>query len=291
MARLMASLCCPLFSMTAEGKILLTSKVIYMKASFLFAILMIFSSYVLLGEIKNGYETELHNAIATLQKLNLRLSGDKTLSILEKQMIRSEIKKVTDVISHYELTRQLINQFRIVSPVMYNEMDSIKDKRKRTTDIFIRLIPSEQASVKLMAASFFRQSPRDDDASYSEYGENSVSVNVVIGHNALLLLSHELGHISYVVPNLAKYVSFYKRCYKKELVNFSYVGHNQSDESGKTAFSFEQRFRGDLAYYLINGGMKFESSASLIDRIRRNSRKPGTIQHPELSFAWAFARR
>ena len=262
-----------------------------MKANLLFATLMILSTCVLLAEIRNGYETELHSAIATLHQLSARLSSDKTLSLLEKQIMRSEIKKVTDLISHYESTRQLINQFRIVSPAIYSEMDSITDKKKRPTDIYVRLIPTEQSRVRLMAASFFRQSPRDNDASYSEYGENSVSINVCIGHNELQLLSHELGHVRYVVPNLAAYVSFYKRCYKTEFVDFSHVGHSQSDESGKTAMSFEQRFRADLAYYLINGGMKFESIASLIDRIKRNSRKAETIQNPELSFAWAFARR
>ncbi len=262
-----------------------------MKANFLFATLMILSSCVLFAEIRNGYEAGLRTAIAALQQLSTRLSSDKNLSLLEKQNIRSEIKKVTDIISHYELTRQLINQFRIVSPVIYSEMDTISDKRKRPTNIFIKLIPFEQSRVQLMAASFFRQSPRDSDASYSEYGENSVSVNICIGQNALQLLSHELGHIRYVVPNLATYTSFYQRYYKRELTDFSYVGHSPFDESGKTAMSFEQRFRADLAYYLINGGMKFESTASLIDRIRRNSRKPETILHPELSFAWAFARR
>ena len=262
-----------------------------MKANFLFATLMILSSYALFAEIRNGYEAELHSAIAKLQQLSTRLSSDKKLSLLEKQIIRSEIKKVTDIISHYELTRQLINQFRIVSPVIYSEMDTISDKRNRPTDIFIKLIPYEYSRVQLMAASFFRQSPRDRDASFSEYGEHSVSVNICIGQNTLQLLSHELGHIRYVVPNLATYASFYMRYYQKEIADFSCVGHSPFDESGKTAMSFEQRFRADLAYYLINGGMKFESTASLIERIRRNSRKPGKILHPELSFAWAFARR
>jgi hypothetical protein len=281
----------PPFSLTAKGRILLTSKPIVMKANFLFATLMIFSSCDLFAEIRNGYEAGLHGAITTLQQLSSRLSNDKNLSVLEKQILRSEIKKVTDIISHYELTRQLINQFRIISPVIYSEMDTISDRRKRPTDIFIKLIPYEQTRVQLIAASFFRQSPRDGDASYSEYGENSVSVNICIGQNALQLLSHELGHISYVIPNLATYASFYKRYYRTELLDFSYVGHGTFDESGKMAVSFEQRFRADLAYYLFNGGMKFESTASLIERIKRNSRKPETIQHPELSFAWAFARR
>ena len=262
-----------------------------MRATFLFAMLMTISSCILFGEIKNGYEAQLHDAINTLQKLNERLSSGKGLSLLEKQLIRLEIKKVADIISHYELTRQLLNQFKIVSPVIYNEMDTIKDKRGRSTHIFVKLIPPEQSKIQLRAASFFRQVLSDVDASYSEYGEYSVSVNICIGHKTLLLLSHELGHVRYVVPNLADYISFYRKHYNRESVDLSYLGHSQLDKSGKTAFSFEQRFRADLAYYLINGGMRFESIASLIDRIRRNSRKADLVLHPELSFAWAFARR
>lgn len=253
--------------------------------------LLILSSEILFGEIRNGYETQLHDATTTLKKLNERLSSDKGLSLLEKQMIRLQIKQVADIISHYELTRQLLNQFKIVSPVIYNEMDTIKDKRRRSTDIFVKLIPPEQSKVQLRAASFFRQALSDVDANYSEYGEHSVSVNICIGQNALLLLSHELGHVSYVIPNLATYISFYRRYYTRESVDLSHMGHNQLDKSGKAAWSFEQRFRGDLAYYLINGGMRFESIPSLIDRIRRNSRKAHTLLHPELSFAWAFAQR
>ena len=78
---------------------------------------------------------------------------------------------------------------------------------------------------------------------------------------------------------------------ENDLLDFSNAGHSQSDESGKLAHSFEQRFRADLASYLINGGKKFESAATLIERIRRNSRKTETPAHPELSFSWAFASR
>lgn len=262
-----------------------------MRTTFLFAALMTLSSCTLFGEIKNGYETQFQFAVTALQKLNARLSTDKDLALLEKQYIRAELKKLTEIISRYELTQQLINQLRTIAPAMYNEIDSIKDKKRRPTDIFIKLIPPEESRVQLRAATFFRQARADEDASYSEYGIHSVSVNVCIGHDALVLLSHELGHISYVVPNLAPYVSFYNKYYKKELFDFSYVGHSHADQSGRMALFFEQRFRADLAYYLITGGMRFESVASLIDRIKRNSRKAEIIQHPEFSFAWAFARR
>jgi hypothetical protein len=174
---------------------------------------------------------------------------------------------------------------------MYNELDTITDKQKRPTNIFVKLIPRDQPMVPLRAATIFIQSSTDADASISEYGEHSVSVNLSIDGSALLLLSHELGHIRYVVPNLAEYVAFYNRWYKREISDFSYFGHNRFDESGRSAVAFEQRFRGDLASYLIAGGTKFESPAILLDRIRRNSRKSETPERPEMSFAWAFARR
>ena len=263
-----------------------------MKAVYILIGLMSFSSGILFGEIRNGYDKQIQATIASIQKLNsqLLLEGKK-LSFFERQLIKGEIRELTEIISHYELTRQFINQFRIVSPVIYNELDSIKDKKKRITDVFVKLIPKDQSRIQLQAATIFIQSPFDSDASQSEYGANSVSVELWIGDNNLMLLSHEFGHIKYVVPNLANYITFYKKWYKRGVSDFSYFGHNRHDESGKTADIFEQRFRKDLASYLINGGKKFESTLTLIDRIRRNSSKHETTIHPEWSFAWSFARR
>lgn len=262
-----------------------------MKAVYIFAMLMAISPRILFAEIKNGYEKRITGTIISIRRLNERLLSDQKLSILERQLIKSEIRELTEIISHYELTQQLINQFRIVSPIMYNELDTIRDKQKRQTDIFIKLIPRDKPVMSLRAATIFIQSSTDADESISEYGENSVSINLSIDHNSLLMLSHELGHIKYVVPNLAKYVSFYKKYYKGEISDLSYFGHNRFDESGRSAVAFEDRFRGDLASYLIAGGTKFESPAVLLDRIRRNSRKSELPPHLELSFAWAFARR
>jgi hypothetical protein len=262
-----------------------------MKAVYIFAMLMAFSPRIVFAEIKNGYEKRITGTIVSIQRLNARLLSDKKLSILERQLIKSEIRELTEIISHYELTQQLINQFRIVSPVMYNELDTIRDKQKRPTNIFVKLIPRDKPIMQLRAATIFIQSSTDADASVSEYGENSVSVNLSIDYNSVLMLSHELGHIKYVVPHLAEYVTFYKKWYKRELSEFNYFGHNRFDESGRYAEAFEERFRGDLASYLINGGTKFESPAILLYRIRRNSRKSELPPHLELSFAWAFARR
>jgi hypothetical protein len=63
------------------------------------------------AEIKNGYEKKITGIIISIQQLNARLSSDKKLSILERQLIKSEIRELTEIISHYELTQQLINQF------------------------------------------------------------------------------------------------------------------------------------------------------------------------------------
>jgi hypothetical protein len=261
-----------------------------MKAITLFAALMMLSC-ILRAEIRNGYGPQLHNTIVTLNWLSSRLSSEKSLPFFDRQLIKAEIKRLTDIISHYEATQQLINQFRVISPSIYNELDSIRDKRKRPVDIFIKLMPREGAKVALDGATFFIQSKIDDDATVSEYGENSIVVSLWIGSNSLLLLSHELGHAKHVIPNLAEYLKFYRKCYNRRLSDISYVGHNQLDKSGKMAMHFEYRFRTDLAAYLFNGGRKFESTASLFERLKRNSRKPEMPKHPELSFAWAFARR
>ena len=42
----------------------------------------------------------------------------------------------------------------------------------------------------------------DNDASYSEYGDRTVSITIWIMDNALTILSHELGHVKYRYPTL-----------------------------------------------------------------------------------------
>lgn len=225
------------------------------------------------GEIRNGYEVQLQNTITSLQRLNSLLADDCSLPREQRDKIRSRIAQSVRYITCYELTAELIDQLRIISPGIYNEMDSLKDKRGRPTDIYIRLVQGEEATIPHYAASFFRPAISiDADANLSEYGEFSVSVNIWTTDNALMLLCHELGHAKYIVPNLASYSEFYRRHYSNPYLDLSFMGHHHKDESGRYSKVFEKRFLDDRSYWLKNGGTKPGSLYSLAQKVRKNIR-------------------
>jgi len=243
-----------------------------MKSSLLLIALFTLSLGHLLGKIRNGYEGQLQRTKESLEKLKAQLSEDINLSYLEKRKLKSKIKSLIDYISYYELTEELLAQLRIVSPDLYKEMDWIRDKRDRVTDIFVKLIPKEEVAINLEATSSFTHTTEDEDAHFSEYGKYSAAVNVSISEHSLLFLYHELGHISYVIPNFAIYSKFYKNYYRTQMIHASYIGHHVRDKSGKSAMAFERKFKEDRVNFVRRTSTKIEGAMSLIQKIRKNNR-------------------
>jgi hypothetical protein len=242
-----------------------------MKTTYLLIVLCVLSCNHLLGRIKNGYEVQLQSSRASLQTLYSLLKDNGT-SLAKRLKIKSEIENMVSYISHYELTEELIRQLKVVSPEIYNDIDNVRDRKGRPTDVYIKVIPKDKSRINFKAASFFEQSPTDKDASYSEYGEYSVSVDIWAVDNALFLMSHELGHVKYIVPNLDTYAEYYKKRYAKSKLVGGFMGHSWNDQSGKLAHIFEKRFREDEKIYLESGGEKLESPNSLLNRFRKNTR-------------------
>ena len=227
------------------------------------------------GTIRNGYEIGLEGALTSFHNLNMILVDNKNLSYGERLLVKSKIEKLVEHISLYELTDEFIRQFKIVAPVIFTEIDHIKDKQGRFTDVFIKLVPETQARTTMAAATFFEQMGEDEDASASQCGPYSVSVDIHIVDNALFLLSHELGHISYIVPNLAEYTRFYSWHYRNP-ARFDYMGHTANDPSGRAAHFFERRFIMEKKIYAANGGKKPMSLAPLLTQIKRNNKNQQT---------------
>jgi len=232
------------------------------------------------GKIRNGYEHEIQAYNDSLQNLRLRLSEHQRLATGGAGRLKREIKNLINLISYWRLTDQLIEQLRIVSPDIYSELENVKDKRGRSMDIVVRLIAKENARIQLAAVSFFTQSMKDNDAITSVYGDYSVAVDVWLTDQSLFLLCHELGHLSYVIPNAADYFRFYDKFYRARLPNLSYIGHNRFDESGKSAKAFEKRFRHDHAEYSKTWNKRPESAYVLMQRIRQDNKRLELIDAP-----------
>ena len=172
-------------------------------------------------------------------------------------------------ISYYELTENLLNQFKIIAPCLYNEIDTIKDIKGRTVNVFVKFIPTDATEVKAWGTTYMNQVENDRHAYLSEYGELAVSVKIWIVRNALLVLAHELGHVKYQVPHLANYFEYYKKNYFS-IMNYSNdIGHNPTDPSGKSAYQYEKLFRKEYAYFL-KANEKIQNPIALVERIKKN---------------------
>lgn len=235
---------------------------------FLFCI----SFTLLLGKIRNGYEMDIPGMISSIKGLHTILEDESILTHAQHHKVKDRLKKLIDHVSYYRLTDELLQQFRRLSPDTYAEMDNIQDKRGRAVDVYIKFIPRRWANVPLSGVTFFMRSSKDEDAHHSEYGENSISIEVCTGPNSLLLLYHELGHAKYIVPNLASYARTYFRKYEETLENLYYSGHGMGDRSGEMAKKFEKKYLHDQSIHKKNYGTKQEPVLAILQRILKSNR-------------------
>jgi hypothetical protein len=115
------------------------------------------------------------------------------------------------------------------------------------------------------------QSDEDKDACFSEYGKYSVSIKIWISSKALFVLSHELGHVSYQVPNFEAYIDYYRKQYSSLIRDSNCIGHSTSDKSGRNASIFEKEFKKDFLVSLRfrNDDAPLETPLVLMEEIRR----------------------
>src|SRR5687768_10374614 len=96
------------------------------KLCLLFTILIVTMSTVF-GEIKNGYENVILQAKESLQRYSASLhAGRNNLTPHQRRKIEHKIDSLVSVISNYEITAGLLEQFKIISPNLYAEIDALK---------------------------------------------------------------------------------------------------------------------------------------------------------------------
>src|SRR5688572_19961310 len=175
-------------------------RLISMKTYFVVITILIFSSGNVDGKIRNGYESQIHDAELSLKSLDSLVKENTNLSPLQRRKIKSAILSLIIYITYYELTEKLLEQFRIISPELFNEIDTIKDYKGRPVDTYIKFIARDRATIDRPGTTIFAQGLNDSDAHHSEYGSGSISVKIWAMDNALFVLSHEFGHIKYIAP-------------------------------------------------------------------------------------------
>ncbi len=240
-----------------------------MKTCALIILAFTLSCCLLFAKIKNGYEIQLYDSYRSLRNLQLELLKDR-LTDAQRRKLKSCLASIQNYILYHRLTGELIHQLRTVCPDIYHDIEMITDKQHRPTDVYIKLIPKDQSLIDLSGTTFFQQTASDKDRHLSEYGEGTVSVKVWITQDALRILCHELGHVKYVVPNLARYVEFYNTHYRHSGIKAHEIGHRPGDLSGKGAYEFEQRFRHRYASYLKMGNPTLDSAVDLMQKFRKD---------------------
>jgi hypothetical protein len=240
-----------------------------MKNVFILFFLLVVILHNLFAEIKNGYERDIQQIKISLQALKDLLAGDQDLTAGEKRKMKANIRTMMDYLACHIVTEALLDKFKDISPDLYQEIDTLKDSKGRSVDVYVKFLPSDKAPFKIPGMLAFYPSGADSHNCMSEYGMGSVSVRVLISSSSLLILSHEFGHLKYIVPNLSSYFRFYKRVHSASSASDSF-GHSAGDLSGLNALRFEKRFRLNYFHYRKVDSNEFVPPLALLVRSRRN---------------------
>ena len=232
---------------------------------------LIFILHNTFGEIKNGYDIIRLNE--SLKNLKAIPTEPDRMTVARRTQIESKILNIQNSISYYKLTESLLSQFKMIAPALYEEIDTIRDRKGRSVNVHIKFVPINGTQHQAWGATYISQSEADADVYCSDYGEHAVSVKIWIVSKALLVLSHELGHVKYQVPNLASYLEYYKKHYSPNVDQYDILGHNADDPSGKSANQFVRRFRKEYSNFLKMASEKVQDPLAILNEIRKNIKK------------------
>lgn len=221
------------------------------------------------GEIKNGYSSQIKGMRESLKALNTLLIEDKNISLFQRAVMKDNINKLLEYITYFELTEELLIQFKAVDPEMYNEMDNIKDYTGHPVVVFVKFVPEIEMQHGAAGTTNLNHTEDNNNIYYSEFGERTVSIKIASVTKSLVLLAHEFGHARYQVANLSSYADYYATYYQNNTFNSRYIGHNSNDPSGKSATLFEKRFLDKYIRYIREENIKIESPLAIIQDIRK----------------------
>jgi len=158
---------------------------------------------LLRAEIKNGYEIELEETRRCLENINtmIKMEGRNNrerMIKLKKYLIK--LKKIEARQSIYsEKTRKLLLRLKEIDPTLFSEIDSIKDGKGNSTDVYVKVVPLNKDQ-EIHGSTNLDQYNFDEDMYSSSYGIKIASVIVADCFRSIFLLAHELGHVKYQVP-------------------------------------------------------------------------------------------
>ena len=224
------------------------------------------------SKVKNAYASGADAARESFSALQALLYGPGKLTNAKRRTVESSMKAMADYLTYYELTESLLAQFKAIAPELYNEIDTIRDRVGRPTDVYVRFIAQDQANVQAWGITNIGQTDGDTDRYKSEFGDGTVSVKIWVVSKALLVLAHELGHVKVLVPKLADYVAYYKATYPPGVTEPNNIGHKLDDVSGLSANQYAKLFQQRYVDQSRKGSLHLESPLDLQQEIRKRIR-------------------
>ena len=200
---------------------------------------------------KSLLEREIKNVVELLNEDNM----DKAIWQIEKKLKQLR-KKYALVLKKYSETEQLLAEFEIIDPKLFERVSKITNSDGTLTHVYVRYVDrtSEEFTdfsrnhFKAFAYTSVGQSPTNKNVCTSLFGTNTINVTIGKGVNEKLKLGHEFGHVLYLVPNLSDYNDFYNNN-KRKLKKYNH-GHSPFDPSYTFVESIEKNFGNKYKEYL-----------------------------------------
>lgn len=230
----------------------------------------LFCLHTLQASVKNGYDLHFEEARESLKTLQAIIEQTDTLSWNQKYHIKNKIAELLEYITYRELTQQLITQFRLIAPDLYNRVDSLTSSNGKAITVYVRFVSEKEMSLKVHGTTNIAHDNNDPDLYSSEFGPATVSVKIASVNRSLYLLAHEFGHAVYQVKNIRTYSVFYSKHYLSETLSATSIGHNSDDASGLMALEFEKMFRDRFVTFNRIASAKIESPGTLLGTIRHS---------------------
>jgi hypothetical protein len=231
-----------------------------MKTYVLVTIFYLLITFFVSGEIINGYRKDIQTARASLNNLT---------ALPQDRNVKTRVERAQQFISYFELTEKLLGQFKTMVPVLYNQIDTLRDHTGRPVDVYVKFVPKSEIQTGTLATTNIDQLANDKHGCYSSYGPHTVSIKIVAVKHSLLIVAHEFGHVKYQVPNLAAYIDFFSRHYQGYHMKANYLGHKPNDPSGQSAIIFEKVFRKEYLRFVDDTSDKPQSPIIMLDQIAK----------------------
>lgn len=224
-----------------------------MKTYLLTAFLTLVIFHSLLARIVNGYEKDVDKAQLSITHLRQLIAENPQFTRKHVRVLNARLRELTDLLVYHQLTDTLLYKFREIAPDLYAEIDTLKDHLNRNVDVYVRFVPAHKSKIESYGTTSFSISSDDQQMCVSVHGRGTVSVTVWIMNSSLVVLSHEFGHLKYMIPNLTNYIRYYNQSYVVGY-NIGSNGHRCDDAGGRHAMRYETRYRQRYQRYIRKDG-------------------------------------